>query len=255
MKKFNLFAVALISGALAFTSCTKSEKSEPVVQENNIANGTVSFSLSVHVLPSSENGRVEGLADAKVTVSQDGFVSTKTSDGSGIVVFNGLREGAVSIFVSREGYLSSNNTTTLARSYNNAVDNQTDAAQTQFARFETTLFKTGAVLRGRIIGDFDYTAATNPSASPTPVKVIARVNNNALQPNVYTVNTDGTGNFVFNGLPEGTPIALSIEYISQDAVSDPTNPRNRSWNIPAQNHTLNVNRITDLSTITATPTN
>jgi len=207
MKKLTIYAFALLMGAIMFSAC-KEKTYEPenfvVVEENQIPNGTVMFTLSVHVIPSSEMGRVSGLTGATVTINNAGGVATATTGADGIAVFSGLSEGNVSIYVSKSTTYSSINTNTFLTKDANLTGGN-DAAHTQFARTMVTLPRLAATLTVNYWGDYDFDGngqGEDENYGPVTVTITYP---NTWQPNVYTF-TAGTKDTPVStlSLPEGT---------------------------------------------------
>ncbi|MCH8317032.1 MAG: carboxypeptidase regulatory-like domain-containing protein [Bacteroidetes bacterium] len=207
MKKLTNYAFALLMGAIMFSAC-KEKTFEPenfvVVEENQVPNGTVTFTLSVHVIPSSKMGRVSGLSGATVTINNAGGIATVITGADGIAVFSGLSEGIVSVYVSMSGFSSINTTTTLTKDANLTLGN--DAAHTQFARTMVTLPRLAATLTVNYWGDWDLDG-NGPEQSENYGKAITVTVTyaNTWEPNVYTF-TAGTKDAPasLSGLPEGT---------------------------------------------------
>lgn len=225
MTKFNAFFLALValSGSV-FTGCNQKKDIVPatvVTQDNNIPNGTVQFSLSVQVIPSSVSttAKSAGLTGATVTISQNGSTQTATTNSAGLATFGGLSEGDVAVYIANSGYLSYNTTTTLVRSYNTSSSNQVDANQVQFKNLSVTLPKLGASVKGKIYGDFTY-SGTN-TLIPSGVTVYAKTDN-SYEPNVFTTTTDANGQFAFTNLPETVSLDFSINYTTTDNTVSPS---------------------------------
>jgi hypothetical protein len=255
----NALLIAAVS-ATVFTSCSKdtADTVAPVVQENNVPNGTVKMSLSVHVMSSSVAARIAGLSGASVTISNNGKTLTSSVDASGIASFSGLTEGDVSVFVKAPtGYLSFNTSGSLSYdgsfSLNNTGTNGgTDAVQESSNRIAVTLPKIGGTVKGKIWGDFDFNNFSNNTTIPAGVTVIAKVAN-GYEPNVFTTTTDGNGAFTFNKqLPEGVNVSFYIDYQTVDNVSDPSMPESRDWEIGTNTTTVSNNETKELGNITAT---
>ena len=224
--------------------------------ENNVPNGTYKISYSVHVIASSQNAKVAGLASAEVTVSQDGRVQKATTDESGIVTFSDMREGNVSIFVKAPaGYLSYNTTDVINNNSsvdlnNNGTNAGNDSEQKSFDQRTISLARQGATLTGKIVGDFDFAAGTPVTGLPTDAQIIARISN-SYQPNVFVTTPTADGTFTFSNLPENVEITLDLNY--QNTNSTGTAPVRVDWELPSSGsgpHTLRVGQTKELGTIT-----
>ncbi|HEY8401761.1 MAG TPA: hypothetical protein VIK89_10885 [Cytophagaceae bacterium] len=257
MKKINLLSLALLATAgTMFTSCSNDdEKVDPVVvQENNVPNGTISMVYSIQVKTSStpEGGKVTGFAGAKVTVNQNGHVQTKTTDRTGIVSFDGMKPGLVSVFVEspdESKYLSVNSVETIDCYYCDYADLDTD--QLEYDQDEIVLPVRGGTITGTIYGDFDFDLGT-PNTTITGGTVIAKISSD-YEPNVFTATPSNTGVFTFSNLPEGVAITLSLDYQSLNTLPNPDVMKD--WALPAAAagpHTLNsVKNKLELGNITA----
>lgn len=253
MKKLTNYSFALLMGAIMFSAC-KEKTYEPenfvVVEENQVPNGTVTFTLSVHVIPSSEKGRVSGLSGATVTINNAGGIATVTTGADGIAVFSGLSEGDVSIYVSMTGYASINTEKNLAKDFNLTAGN--DAAHTQFVNTEIDMPRLAATLKGKFGDDYNNDGYDITSAADFEGGVTIRViYSNNQQPNVYSTTTDNVGNFTLSNLPESNGATISIHYIKNKEPFtgagynvDQTYSASRVMALPADIETnLGTNRI------------
>ncbi|MBW8050629.1 MAG: hypothetical protein FVQ77_09895 [Cytophagales bacterium] len=224
MKKLTIYSFALLMGAVMFSACKKDKIYEPenfvVVQENQVPNGTLNYTLSVQVVPSSEKGRVSGLDQATVTINSAGGTATVTTAKDGIAVFSGLSEGFVSIYVEATGYSKMNTSVFLDRDPDLVTGS--DAAVTQFVRVPVTLPRLGATLKARIYGNFpfdtsfnkcnyDNAVITRSSHYISGVTIRIDYNDPNMQPNFYTTTTDASGFITFSNVPEDFA-TLSVEY-------------------------------------------
>lgn len=185
----------MLAVGMVFTSCSNDEVQPVVVtQENEVADGTISFTLSVHVTSNYEtSSRVEGLEAASVTINQNGFISTSTVGADGIAVFTDLKEGQVSIYVKADNHCSSNVLHTLE------IDTEEgDIDEVEFERVPVVLRRLGAKIAGTAWvanEDLDNDVAPNSFTAQFVLK------NTNLEPNVFTATTDASGKFTFTGLP------------------------------------------------------
>lgn len=244
MKKIKILSLALVVFVSLFSlSC---EDNEPVVQENDIADGTQTFVYSVQVKQSSlDAGRVKGLAAVKVTVNQNGGIQTKTTDASGIVSFDNMKQGAVSVFIEApEGFSSLNTNDYLDCQLCDVTD--LDKDQLEYQQLVVTLPKLGATVRGNLFADLDFNGATPNVVVPTTAVVIAKLSNN-YEPNVYKTNVQANGLFQFTNLPEGVNIDLSIDLKVVNTTVTPNEERSLEFN---ENVFLDVNNPVTLGNIT-----
>src|SRR6188768_885958 len=148
MKKIKILSLALAFVSLFAISCD--DDSDPLVQENDIADGTQTFVYSIQVVPSSilSGGRTQGLADVKVTVNQGGETKTKTTNASGIVSFDKMKTGSVSVFIEGpEGFLSINTNDYLDCEECDITN--LDSEQIEYQQSEILLPRVGATVQGR----------------------------------------------------------------------------------------------------------
>ena len=200
MKNARKFLGMVALGALLFTGC-RQEDATVVVQENEVPNGTETFTLSVQVIPSSEetSARTTGLQGATVTINQNGAIQTKTAnDASGIVTFEGLFEGQVSIFVSADGYLSFNTEESWTREFNSSTDEFNDVAQVNLERIPIILPRRGATISGYMLGDTDNDGIDEKLSTG---QVRFELSNTNYQPNVFTT-TPSNGLYTLSNMPE-----------------------------------------------------
>lgn len=187
-----LLSVAVLGGLLA--SCGSDETVTPIVQENNISDGTDKYTLSVHVYSSAEEAKAAGLDGAKVTISQEGDERTITVGADGIATFSGLRQGTVSWYATADGHITSNGSTNLSDSPQELTEY--DSEQIYFERAQVTLARANGSIAGRFWffdddGDFTTGATKVTVTYPT-----------SMEPNVFSTTTAADGTFSISGLPE-----------------------------------------------------
>ncbi len=237
MKKVKLTIIALVSSALIFSSCSKEDSASTVTNPTGIPTPTFKYGLTIHVLPttsnSNNNGRVEGLTGATVTVKQNGAtIGTVTTDESGIATFSGLTEGSYSYFVKATNYASingsgfisydgnlnlgnfGNNNTTGGSTNNYGINGEIAYAD----RIEVGLKKLGASVSGVLRADL----TTNGTTTLTTGSVRLTLDNAYLEPNVYTAPVDANGKYIFSALPINEDFTLSVVdiYGNQPAVGN-----------------------------------
>lgn len=244
MKKIKILSLALVVFASMFTmSC---DEDPIVVEENEIANGTQTFVYSVQVKQSSLNsGRAQGLAGVNVTVNQNGGIHTKTTDATGIVSFDNMKQGYVSVFILAPAGFTSINTSDYLDCEMCDVT-QLDVDQLEYQQLEVTLPKQGATVRGNLFADLDFNGNTPIVTVPTTAVVIARLSND-YEPNVYKTNVQANGLFEFTNLPEGVNIELSIDFKTINNTITPSEERALEFN---QGVYLDVNNPVSLGNIT-----
>lgn len=195
---------------------------DATIEENDIPDGTHVVNYSVQVIPSSLNGKVAGLANVKVTVSQNGTTTTKTTNETGIVTFEKLKQGYVSVYVKGpEGFLSYNTTDEL-ECYSCDFD-ENDSEQIEFYQRTFTLPRLGATVKGRVFADLDFNGGA-PAAGetlPTSAVVIAKISS-VYEPNVFKTNPTSDGTFQFTNLPEGILVTFDIDFKKVDNTPNPT---------------------------------
>ena len=219
MKKIKILSLALVVFASMFTlSC---DEDPIVVEENVIPNGTQTFVYSVQVKQSSLNsGRAQGLAGVNVTVNQNGGIQTKTTDATGIVSFENMKQGPVSIFILAPAGFSSLNTSDYLDCEMCDVT-ELDVDQLEYQQLEVTLPKQGATVQGKVFADVDFSGGIGVAeTAPNTAVIIAKVSND-YEPNVYKTNVQSDGTFKFTNLPEGVTVNLSIDFKKTDTSTPP----------------------------------
>lgn len=210
MISFWTTAVALIVG---LNSCNEEEKAEPTPRPTPDIPGNTyfRFNYSVQVIPSSEAGRLQGVNNATVTISQNGTNLTVNTNLSGIATFPGLVVGPINVFVSAPGFAS----------VNFSDDLQPPAGQTQ----NDTLVKVFSLreevtlpIRGcRVFGYLSYDSDQNASTQDVPAtgfRVRFETSDKTIQPNVFYASVAQNGSFEFTNLPE------SFGSLSFDTIID-----------------------------------
>ncbi len=200
MKFSNFAMIALMATSVLFTSCDSEDTVEPVVQENNVPDGTTTYTLSVHVLSSSETAaKVSGLESAEVTVNQHGDESTITVGPDGIATFSNLDEGQVSVYIKAEGHASVNFPVDIDELTNSQINNDfgNDSQHEFFGRVQQVMPR----LNGSISGKFFYNDEDGDDV--TGATSITLEYDESIEPNVFTLTTDASGDFTLTGLPEG----------------------------------------------------
>lgn len=238
MKKINILSAALVASASSLMmSCDRNN--DPLIQENEVPNGTETLVYSVQVKQSSmTSGRVDGLTAVKVTVNQNGSIQTKTTDATGIVSFDKMKQGIVSVFVEAPaGYNSVN--------ISDNVDCQScdysklDVDQVEYDQLVVTLPKDGATVQGKLFADLDFsTTITAGETVPNTAVVIAKIADK-YEPNVYKTAVQSDGTFKFVNLPEGVTVTFSIDFKKMDSATPPAE-RTFSFN-GLGTYTLDVN--------------
>ena len=258
-----LVAVLIASSALFNVACKKNDVVSPTVTNPSTSpQGKLTVSFSVQVLPSSVAARTQGLSGSTVTIQSNGGSQSATTDASGIANFSNVNEGTIAVFVKGPTGFSSFNTN-IGVAYNGSIVVKGTAGNTGTSNNNTgafvdansnntllvTLPADNATLKGKIKGDFDNSNVTVDAVIPSGAIVIARAPI-GYEPNVYTTTTDGTGAFTFTNLPEGIPLAISLDY--KTTVTSAENiPFQRTWNINVGSQTLQGVRPTDLGLLTA----
>jgi hypothetical protein len=221
MKKIKFLSLALLATmcALFLVSC---DDNDTTIEENAIPDGTSKINFSVQVYPSSLNsGKVAGLSGVKVTINQNGSTQSKTTNESGIVAFDNLNQGYISIFVDGpEGFLSINGETDL-ECYDCLYD-QNDSEQVEYDQLVVELPRVGATLRGKLFADVDFLNGQGVNETvPAGTTIIARTSTE-YEPNVFKTTVAADGTFSFNNLPEEVNINLDIDFKKVDTTPTPT---------------------------------
>jgi hypothetical protein len=220
MKKLKFLSLAFMATmcALFMVSC---DDDDATIEENDIPDGTHVVNYSVQVIPSSLNGKVAGLSNVKVTVSQNGTSITKTTNETGIVTFDKLKQGYVSIYVKGpDGFLSSNTVDEL-QCFTCDFD-ENDSEQIEYDQNTITLPRLGATVKGRVFADLDFNGTTAASETlPTSAVIVATIDN-SYEPNVFKTNPSSDGTFQFTTLPEGVNVNFAIDFKKVDTTPTPT---------------------------------
>ncbi len=185
MKKFSLLTLVFFAAAmLTWTGCTKEtietdKAGGAIVQQNDIPNGTKTITYSISVISANnvQQGKLQGLQGARVTLVRNGqSAQSAPSNASGVVVFTGLGPGTISGFVEAPNCIGMNFTAVLTTS-----GEQSNQDQVEFAGTTIVLFERNASVNGRARGDWDlnpitpttYNAQIAPSLGPAipPVPV------------------------------------------------------------------------------------
>ncbi len=276
MKTNVLLVSALLASSLFLgTSCKKDDNSvAPVIQENNIPNGTIKIGYSVQVIASSVAARTEGLSGAVVTIQGDnGFKQSATTDETGIASFTNLNEGRISIFVKSPSgdFLSSNVTGDLkytagiggsltvagTNGGGNGGQNNTgtDANVVANNQLPVTLPRRAAAVAGKLFyqnpSNSVYTAAQG-------AKLIAKADAK-FEPNLFTATVGSDGSFNIGSLPEGVNLTWTVDFTT-DITQTGSNPNNiptfkKSWSLPgsftnAVNSGLSGGKVTEQGLVT-----
>lgn len=181
---------------------------DPVaVTENDVPDGfiTQSYTYTVHVVASTENGRAAGLKNATVTVSQKANVKSVKVNESGEAVFTNLSAGAVTFFVKADDFASINKEDYLepeSQLEEDLISAQNDGEHViELSRSWTVaLPRLGASVKGSILADTDRNPAT-PETPAAGFKVRLQYAN-TIQPNLFFATVAADGSFQFTNVPE-----------------------------------------------------
>lgn len=235
----------VLSSMLFLGACKSNEKEvtpAPVTQQL-YPSPSVKISLDVHVLASSEGARTAGLDGATVTVKQNGATYTGTTDESGIVTFGGLTEGNVSWFVKKTGYASINGSKLLkylgtpvvnGDNGNNGTGAVTVNNEQHYSDVaDVTLQRIGASVKFKVFGNFDFSTGVNTGNDPLPTsaKVLLRLSNKNLEPNVFNGAIDSDGTVTFTNLPEGAQYTLELYHVTTKQGTNGNLPENVTWDL------------------------
>jgi hypothetical protein len=240
MKRFNSFLALLPFLALPFLfSCNDDDGGDEAPEAtatvvSNFPKGVVSVNYSVQVVVGNPaaDGKVGGVANANVYLTQGGSTEIQlTADESGIVNFSGLAPGTVNGYVDAPGYT---NVTFSAEIANEQLN--TDSSQVRYAASTITVFEENSSLRGRIYGDYlQFNSPPNfqaPSSyEPTDVSVTYTIMNypmgagsgkliNATVDLNTITKTATAGRIVMDNLPGVVPGLLEAEMTHTDIVID-----------------------------------
>lgn len=167
--------------------------------------GIVSYTVNVinagnsgFMKASSDDSKLKanGLTGVSVTTSQLGVISTKQTNDQGMVVFNDLRIGKVTVNVSLANYTS---VSYVAELTPDVITNITSAtvrsASTQVPIFPLTGSST-TTISGLITYETDLTNGAPELAANVPVSASIDVNNTFMNTYVNTAGNNGTGEII-----------------------------------------------------------
>ncbi len=200
-------------------------KNDNVVNASSNIKPADNIMLTVHVMANSVKGaKSEGLDSVTVTVSQNAFKSTQTTrDGNGMVIFSGLNNGQVSIFVKRRGYASINQVVSLTQ--------PASSSNTQNAPTITWEGKTYSQVLPVTLNALGASAKGILTANNIPVAnaVVRAFYSTTYEPNYFIATTDANGVFTFNNLIDGESASFtSVTNVNTNGVSYPN-----SWSASA----------------------
>jgi len=218
MEKVKNYILALAVVAMAILGgCTRVNNPSPeATDENERDNGITRYhgNYTVHVVPSDEvkGGKVAGLTQMLVTVSQNGREQTQEVDANGMAIFDEIYLGAATVYVSpKDGdnnWARVNFNETFARSAaypNTDRDHDVYEGVTRIVRLP--------YMFGRMAIDILWDADKDPNTAPTPfangtvrfkLRSDATNQNMHIQPDVILVKTDANGRALFNNVPAAT---------------------------------------------------
>jgi len=233
MEKFFRLLVAFLIIGVGFLSCEKDDFTEKDALDgqeelerlrDSLARVGGIVNYTVNVINAGNAGfmksatKANGLSGATVTTSQLGVVVTKQTDGTGMVVFDDLRIGKVTVNVSLANYTSVSFVAELTpESITNITETTVRSASTQIPLFPLTGTAT-TTISGKVTYETDLTNATPEIAANIPVSVSIDVNNTFM--NTY-INTGGSNN--------GTGEIIKIAY--GDAVVSGTTDANGLYSL------------------------
>lgn len=250
MKKLNYFIATAVVMALLGGCKPKEDKIVAPVTENEVPNGVLrtNFLLSVHVIPSSEgNVRAAGLEGASITVSQNAKVQTKIVNKDGEAVFENLVAGGYTLFVSKDGYASRNESGYLEIPENLYQTIPNDNTH-DFTISETDWVELPA-LKGALTGVVFYDDDLVASTPHTPASgLVARLEyDNNIQPNVYVATVGADGKFSFTDVPNANA------YLTIDGQKN-VGGKVVKYSVAGNNHTPRISGLpTNVGTLVASP--
>lgn len=265
MKKILVLGTVL-SSMLFLGACKSNEKdvTPATVTQQLYPSPTVKISLNIQVLASSQAARTSGLDGATVTVKQNGNTYSAVTDESGIVTFGGLTEGQVSWFVKKSGFASVNGSKYLEYTGtpnvsgvngNNGTGSVTvNNEQHSSDVANVTLQRIGATVKFKFYGNFDFSTGTNTGNDvlPSTAKVLLRLSDETLQPNVYTGTIEGDGTVSFTNLPENVQYNLELYHVTTKPGTNGGLSENVTWSISGSTRTTPAaDQIRDLGNLFA----
>lgn len=210
MKKiFKLLVACLIVG-VSIVSCEKDDFTEKDALEGQEELERLRDSLArvggivhytVNVINAGNSGfmkspKANGLSGVSVTTSQHGLVVTKQTDETGMVVFDDLRIGKVTVNISLANFTAVSYVAELTPEQTQPISlNTVRHASTQVPIFPLTGTSTTTV-SGKITYETDLTNGTPEVAASIPVSVSIDVNNTFMDTYIKTGGNDGTGEII-----------------------------------------------------------
>ena len=211
MKRFSHYLSSLlVIAAFGFSSCSNSEdtpSTTKITYENNVPDGTITVNYTVQVVPGNqfEDGRVAGLANATVILTQNNETSTVVTDQAGIANFEGMKNGTVSGTVILDGYIDMDFTAEI-----DAGPVNTDIEQIVYSSSTVTLFQRNAGVAGRIWGDYIFLGVEPPTIT----------SEFTTRTNVYVVYSMGDDYPMGDGSGRLTSANMNITTFRQETASD-----------------------------------
>jgi|GEM_PF-4545080 len=241
MRKLAINFVGLFAVSAMMWSCA----TEP--DSDTLADGDVRVSYSVQVVPV---GNVDkGLDGATVTIHAQGETRTETVGADGIAVFDNIRPGTISGYVSASGYASINFSA-------NIMKTNVDANTEDFATSTVYMIATNSTLTGRIYGDYDMdgdgTLSDNGNFQAVDLYVSYSIgsypmgsgngalNSVSLDVDTYGITTGTNGEFTLANLPTSANGYVSSSYWIADVIlTDPVSDFTVIYNIGSNSVSMN----------------
>ncbi|MGE0078764.1 MAG: beta strand repeat-containing protein [Bacteroidales bacterium] len=210
-KLFRLLLVFLVIGG-SFLSCEKDDFTEKDALDgqeelerlrDSLARVGGIVNYTVNVINAGNSGfmksavKANSLSGATVTTSQLGVVVTKQTDETGMVVFDDLRIGKVTVNVSLTNYTSVSFVAELTpESITSITETTVRSASTQIPLFPLAGTAT-TTISGKVTYETDLTNATPEIAANIPVSVSIDVNTTFMNTYINTGGSyDGTGEII-----------------------------------------------------------
>lgn len=234
MKKFQLSALALIAGVIVFTSCNPNDTDG----NPSIPDGDLTINYAVQVVPVGDVQK--GLNGATVTIQAKGQTKTATVNADGLAIFENIKPGTVSGYVTANGYTSINFTAAINKT-------NIDVNTVDFVTSTVYVIATNSGLAGQVYGDYNNDGVSNPTDAndrqAVSMYVTYGISGNypmgsgtgalisvSLDAATYGKDSDGTGNFTFTNIPSTINGYLTANYWMKD-ILDPDDNNNGLFQI------------------------
>lgn len=214
---------------------------------DGVPDGNLTINYAVQVVPVGDVAK--GLNGASVTIQVNGETKTSTVGADGIAVFEDIKPGTVSGYVSATGFASMNFSATISKT-------NVDANTTDFVTSTVYLIGMNSTIDGRIYGDWDLDGNTtltdagnfqavdlyvsyNLAAYPMGAGNGA-LNSVSMDVTTYGITTAADGRFSLANIPNTFNGYVTATYwVADEVMTDPVSGATVVMNVPSTGVTLN----------------